>query len=140
VDDAAPIYLHDTLEEQSASGYRTCGQAEAAVTILERKIAATPDLHRDQGHQLAKLANTVLATHQPDPERAVELGLRCVATARSTGSARITKELRNLDRTLMRRWPTWQAPPNSTRPSPPRRPGRSPAGCSAWLKPSVRSS
>jgi transcriptional regulator with XRE-family HTH domain len=111
VDETAPVYLHhydlDTLEEQSASGYRACGQAETAVAILERKIAATPDrMHRDQGHQLAKLANTVLATTQPDPERAVELGLRCVTTARSTGSARITKELRTLDRTLTRRWPT----------------------------------
>lgn len=63
-------------------------------------------LQRDQGHQLAKLANTILATAQPDPERAVELGLRCVATARHTGSARITKELRSLDRTLTARWPS----------------------------------
>jgi len=30
----------------------------------------------------------------------------CVATARSTGSARIRKELTTLDRTLRRRWPT----------------------------------
>ena len=111
VDEDAPVYLHrydlDTLEEQSASGYRACGQAEAAVAILERKIAATPDhIRRDQGHQLAKLANTVLATPQPDPERAITLGLRCVATARFTGSGRITKELRTLNKTLTRRWPT----------------------------------
>jgi hypothetical protein len=111
VDDTAPVYLHrydlDTLEEQSASGYRACGQADTAIAILARKIAATPDhLRRDQGHQLAKLANTVLATTQPDPERAIELGLRCVTTARSTGSARITKELHTLDRALTRRWPT----------------------------------
>lgn len=111
VDETAPVYLHrydlDTLEEQSASGYRACGQAEAAVAILERKIAATSDkMHRDQGYQLAKLANTVLATAQPDPERAITLGLRCVASARSTGSARIANELRALNRTLTRRWPT----------------------------------
>lgn len=49
----------------------------------------------------------MLATAQPDPDRAVELGLRCVATARSTGSARITKELRTLSGTLTRRWPTF---------------------------------
>jgi hypothetical protein len=112
VDETAPVYLHhydlDTLEEQSASGYRACGKADTAVAILERKIAATPDhMHRDQGHQLAKLANTVLATEQPDPERAVSLGLRCIGTARSTGSARIVKELRTLDRVLARRWPTF---------------------------------
>jgi hypothetical protein len=112
VDENAPVYLHhydlDTLEEQSASGYRACGRAETAVAILERKIAATPNhMHRDQGHQLAKLANTVLATSQPDPERAVALGLRCVSAARTTGSARITKKLRALDRTLTRRWPTF---------------------------------
>jgi hypothetical protein len=111
VDDTAPVYLHhydlNILEEQSASCYRASGQAGTAVAILERKIAETPQhLHRDQGHQLAKLANTVLATSQPDPERAAELGLRCAQTARSTGSARIAKELRTLDATLMTKWPT----------------------------------
>jgi tetratricopeptide (TPR) repeat protein len=83
------------------------GQAETAVEILERKIAATPDhLRRDQGHQLVKLANALLATEQPDPERAAALGVECVATAETTGSARIVKELRALDQTLSRRWPT----------------------------------
>jgi transcriptional regulator with XRE-family HTH domain len=114
VDAAAPVYLHHydlaTLEEQSASGYRACGHAATAVAILERQIAATPaHLHRDTGHQLAKLANTVLATADPDPERAAGLGLRCVATARDTGSARIAGELHALDRTLTRRWPTLPA-------------------------------
>src|SRR5690606_41529414 len=110
VDENAPVYLHhynvDTLAEQSASGYRACGHAETAVAILERQIAVAPQhLVRDQGHQLAKLANTVLATANPDPERAIDLGLRCVPTAYETGSARITKELRMLDHTLTRRWP-----------------------------------
>ena len=109
LDVTAPVYLHqydlDTLEEQSASGYRACGQAETAVAILERKIAQMPaHLHRDQGHQLAKLANTVLATAQPDPERAAALGLECLPAARATGSARIAKELRTLDATLSSRW------------------------------------
>jgi transcriptional regulator with XRE-family HTH domain len=109
IDDNAPIYLHhydlDTLEEQSASCYRACGHAETAAAILERKIAETPEhLHRDQGHQIAKLANTILATPQPDPERAAHLGLRCVATAHHTGSARIADELHTLDHTLTRRW------------------------------------
>ena len=58
-----------------------------------------------RGHHLAKLANTVLATPQPDPDLAIELGLRCLATARTTGSARITTELHSLDRTLTRHWP-----------------------------------
>jgi hypothetical protein len=111
VDDTAPVYLHhydlNTLEEQAASGYRACGHAETAVAILERKIAHTAEhLHRDQGHQLAKLANAVLATSQPDPERAAALGLRCVQTAQLTGSARIDKELRTLDTALTRRWPS----------------------------------
>lgn len=110
VDDTAPVYLHhydlDMLDEQSASGYRACGQAETAAAILERKIAQTPaHLHRDHGHQLAKLANTVLATSQPDPDRAAALGLRCVQTARGTGSARIVRELDVLDAALTRRWP-----------------------------------
>lgn len=109
VDADAPVYLHyydlSTLDEQSASGYRACGHADTAVAILERQIRATPEhLHRDQGHQLAKLANTVLATADPDPERAADLGLRCVNIARDTGSARIAGELASLDRSLMRRW------------------------------------
>jgi hypothetical protein len=111
VDDDAPVYLHrydrDTLEEQFASGYRACGQAETAVAILERKIAATPGrLRRDQAHQMVKLANTILATAQPDPGRAADLGLSCVPIAHATGSACIAKELRTLDRTLMGRWPS----------------------------------
>ncbi|MFV2018348.1 helix-turn-helix domain-containing protein [Micromonospora sp. LOL_023] len=114
VNEDAPVYLHHynlaTLEEQSASGYRACGQAEIAVAILERQIAATQThLHRDTGHQLAKLANAVLATAEPEPERAAALGLRCVATARDTGSARISAELHTLDRILTHRWPTLPA-------------------------------
>lgn len=110
VDETAPVYLHhydlDTLEEQSASGYRACGQAETAVSILERKIAQMPaHLRRDQGHQLAKLANTVLATSQPDPERAAALGIECLQIAQTTGSGRIAKELKTLDATLTTRWP-----------------------------------
>jgi hypothetical protein len=107
-----PIYLHhydlDTLEEQSASGYRACGMAETAIAILERKMRATPEtLFRDRGHQQAKLANTVIATAQPDLDRAVALGLSCIGVATTTGSARIVKELWSLDRTLTTRWPTF---------------------------------
>ncbi len=110
VDETAPVYLHhydlDALEEQSASGYRACGRAETAMGILERKIAQTPEhLQRDQGHQLAKLANTVLATKEPEPERAIALGLRSATAARTTGSARIGQELRTLDSVLTSRWP-----------------------------------
>lgn len=109
-DPAAPVYLHqyglDVLEEQSASGYRACGKAETAVGILEGKIRATGGhLQRDQGHLLAKLATTVLATAAPEPDRAVALGLRGATAARITGSARITQELRTLDSVLARRWP-----------------------------------
>ncbi|MEV4415520.1 helix-turn-helix transcriptional regulator [Catellatospora sp. NPDC049609] len=109
VDERTPVYLHsynlDVLEEQSASGFRACGQAETAIAILERRIVATPDHHhRDRAHQLAKLANSVLQTAQPDPERAAELGLSCIGPARDTGSARIASELRALDRNLTKRW------------------------------------
>jgi hypothetical protein len=109
VDDTAPVYLRhydlDTLEEQSASGYRACGQADTAVAILERKLAQMPDhLRRDQGHHVAKLANAVLATPQPDPERAAALGMQCLQVAGGTGSARIAKELQNLDAALRSRW------------------------------------
>ncbi|MEU3455295.1 helix-turn-helix transcriptional regulator [Micromonospora sp. NPDC006766] len=108
-DPAAPVYLQqynlDVLEEQAASGYRACGQAETAVQILERKIRATgTHLQRDHSHLLAKLANTVLATKEPEPDRAINLGLRSAAAGRFTGSARIGQELRMLDSTLARRW------------------------------------
>ncbi|WP_144126754.1 helix-turn-helix domain-containing protein [Catellatospora sichuanensis] len=110
VDENAPVYLHRydlaALEEQSATGYRDCGHADTAVAILERRIADTPaHLQRDQAHQWVKLANAVLKSAQPDPERAAALGLRCVSAARTTGSARIVGELRTLSRTLSRRWP-----------------------------------
>jgi hypothetical protein len=111
IDGTAPVYLHQydvaTLEEQAASCYRAIGDAEAATEILERQIAETPGhLRRDHGHQLAKLANTVLSSATPDPERASALGMECLATASSTGSARIAKELRTLDTRLMAKWPT----------------------------------
>jgi transcriptional regulator with XRE-family HTH domain len=111
VDPDAPVYLHqynlDVLEEQSAGGYRACGQAATAVRILESKIKATGEhLRRDQGHLLAKLANTVLATKEPEPERAIALGVRSASAAHLTGSARIGKELRTLDTVLAARFPT----------------------------------
>ncbi len=83
------------VEDQSATCYRSIGRAEDAITIVERRIAGSLDanLHRDRGYQMAKLANTVLATKQPEPERAAQLGLTCLDLARQTGSARIGKEL-----------------------------------------------
>lgn len=94
------------LEEQSASCYRACGQADIAITILERRIAETPEhLHRDRAHQIAKLAGTVLAAPVPDPDRAAALGMQCVQVAHDTGSVRIDRELRALDASLRRRWP-----------------------------------
>ncbi|GLW35629.1 helix-turn-helix domain-containing protein [Actinoplanes regularis] len=109
-DPAAPVYLHqyslDVLEEQSAGGYKACGQAAVAVRILEDKIKAVGEhLRRDQGHLLAKLANTVLATKEPEPDRAIALGLRSAAAAAFTGSARIGKELRTLDSVLAVHFP-----------------------------------
>ncbi|MBM0274805.1 helix-turn-helix domain-containing protein [Micromonospora tarensis] len=111
VDPDAPVYLHqynlNELEEQSAGGYRACGQAATAVRILEGKIKATGEhLRRDQGHLQAKLANTVLATKEPEPERAIALGMRSVSAAHLTGSARIGEELRALDTLLAARFPT----------------------------------
>ncbi|GAB4059908.1 helix-turn-helix domain-containing protein [Catellatospora paridis] len=110
VDENSPVYLRRydlaALEEQSATGYRDCGHADTAVAILERRIADTPaHLRRDQAHQWVKLANAVLRSARPDPERAAALGLSCVPAARTTGSARIAGELRTLSRTLARRWP-----------------------------------
>jgi tetratricopeptide (TPR) repeat protein len=109
-DPAAPVYIHhydlDTLEEQSATCYRSVGRAEDAISILERKIKQLPEtMHRDRGHQMAKLANAVVATKQPEPEKAAHLGLACLDIARLTGSARIEKELHALDTALMAAWP-----------------------------------
>ncbi|MDG4760434.1 helix-turn-helix transcriptional regulator [Micromonospora sp. WMMD710] len=111
VDPDAPVYLYQynlgELVEQSAGGYRACGQAATAVRILENKIKATSEhLRRDQGHLLAKLANTVLATKDPEPDRAIALGMRSASAAHLTGSARITQELRALDTVIAARFPT----------------------------------
>ncbi|MGQ0776485.1 MAG: helix-turn-helix domain-containing protein [Pseudonocardiales bacterium] len=110
-DDPTTVYIQyydlGVLEDQSATCYRSIGRAEDAIAIFERRIADSRDanLHRDCGYQMAKLANTVLATKQPDPERAAQLGLACLNLARQTGSARIAKELGTLNTTLTARWP-----------------------------------
>ena len=106
----APVYLHHydlgMLEEQSASCYRSAGDTDKAIAILERQLGETPEhLARDQAHQMAKLANVIVEAADPDPERAANLGLQCVATSRRSGSARIGNELRGLDSRLRQRWP-----------------------------------
>ncbi|MFC0862428.1 helix-turn-helix domain-containing protein [Sphaerimonospora cavernae] len=105
-----PVYLHhydlDTLEEQSAACYRAAGRADAAVAILERKIAnLAGNLTRDHGHLTAKLAVAVAQSPQTDPDRAAHLGHQALNVARQTGSARIRRELRTLDMELLERWP-----------------------------------
>ncbi|WP_334505349.1 helix-turn-helix domain-containing protein [Micromonospora sp. CPCC 205558] len=110
----APVYLRaydlSTLEEQSASAYRSAGDLVTAEAILERKIGQTPGhLARDHAHLRAKLANVVAAKMDPDPERAADLGITCLEMCRQSGSARIAGELRVLDRTLARRWPALPA-------------------------------
>ncbi|WP_433528370.1 helix-turn-helix domain-containing protein [Micromonospora sp. CA-263727] len=107
----APVYLRgydlDTLEEQSASAYRSAGDSVTAAAILERKIRQTPPhLARDHAHLRAKLANIVVTGPDPDPERAAHLAIGCVDVWRQSGSARIAGELRTLDTALNRRWPT----------------------------------
>ena len=109
-DPTIPSYVQHydlgTFQARSAVCYRAIGRAEDATAVLERKIDTLPvDLHRNRGYQMAKLANTVLATKQPEPERAAQLGLASLDLARQTGSARIGKELRTLDTTLTARWP-----------------------------------
>ena len=109
--EGAPIYLHQydmkTLTEQSASCYQVTGQAERAVAILEDTIGATsPSLIRDRGHLTAKLAVALTRTRNPDPDKAVGLGMDALSAARQTGSARIIAELRTLDQRLYARWPT----------------------------------
>ncbi|MFI6603797.1 multiprotein-bridging factor 1 family protein [Nonomuraea sp. NPDC050536] len=104
-----PVYLHhydsDTLQEQSAVCYRAAGRADTAVTILEDQIGKLPEtLARDRGHLTAKLAVAV-AQSQPDPARAAHLGHEALGVARRTGSVRIRRELRTLDRELSQRWP-----------------------------------
>jgi hypothetical protein len=95
-------YDLDTLDEQAATCYRNVGRPEDAIPILERKIAALPaNLQRDHGHRMAKLANAVIATKQPEPDRAAQLGLACLDLARHTGSARISKELHTLHTALL---------------------------------------
>jgi hypothetical protein len=113
-DPDVPVYLHHydlpTLHEQSAACYQIAGQADTAVTILENTIAATgQNLTRDRGHLTAKLAVAITHTTHPDPDRAASLGLHALTTARTTGSARIMRELWTLDTRLTSRWLTHPA-------------------------------
>ncbi|RBQ17219.1 XRE family transcriptional regulator [Spongiactinospora rosea] len=102
-----PVYLHRydfaAFREQSAACYRAVGQIDAAATILQEQIVATPgNLMRDRGHLTAKLAVVIAGA---DPTRAASLGMKTITIARQTGSARIERELRILDSELGRRWP-----------------------------------
>jgi hypothetical protein len=113
-DPDVPVYLHHydlpTLHEQSAACYQAAGQADTAVTILGNTIAATGQtLTRDRGHLTAKLAVAITHTTHPDPDQAASLGLHALTTARTTGSARIMRELWALDIQLTNRWPTHPA-------------------------------
>lgn len=107
----APVYLHHydlrTLEEQSAGCYLHAGRADTAISILEHSVARTAStLARDRGHLLAKLAVAVTGSSHPDPDRAATLGIEALGIARTTGSARIMRELRTLDSALTSRWPS----------------------------------
>jgi hypothetical protein len=106
----APVYLRyydiETLEEQSAVCHRLAGKADQAAAILERKISSTPpSLTRDRGHLTAKLALTLTYGHSPDPAQAGKLGLEALNAADQTGSARIRRELSELDQRMRQRWP-----------------------------------
>jgi transcriptional regulator with XRE-family HTH domain len=106
----APVYLthydQDTLHEQSAICLRLAGDISGATGILERKIAATPTgVIRDRGHLTAKLAVTLTYGTDPDPAHAAKLGIDALDAAHQTGSARIWKELAELDGQLLQHWP-----------------------------------
>lgn len=105
-----PVYLTkydpQTLEEQSAVCHRLAGDATTAISILERKINATPaGVVRDRGHLTAKLAVSLTYGTDPDPVHAAQLGLTALNAAHQTGSARILRELKDLDRQIVQNWP-----------------------------------
>ncbi|MDF5756015.1 hypothetical protein [Spongiactinospora sp. TRM90649] len=105
-----PVYLHhydfDTLTEQGAICRRMAGRADMAMAILEAQIGKLPDAAtRDRGHLTAKLAVTVTQDSNADLGRAALLGHEALDIAHQTGSARIRRELEELDRELAARWP-----------------------------------
>ncbi|RMI37189.1 XRE family transcriptional regulator [Actinomadura harenae] len=105
----APVYLEHydtaTLEEQSAVCLRLAGDIDGSAAILQAQIASLgPEVVRDRGHLTAKLAVTLTHGRSPDPAHAAELGLEAIQAVRQTGSARILRELGDLDQRLQARW------------------------------------
>lgn len=75
------------------------GQPRKAVDVAQRALARWPATRRrGRGLQRAGLAVACAAAGEPD--RAAYEGLRALALARATGSARAMRELRRLDHRL----------------------------------------
>jgi hypothetical protein len=81
----------------------TAAGALIAAATGHTLIAAT--LLQATGWVLWLTAGLTLSTAEPEPDRAIALGLRSAAAAGVTGSARIGQELRTLGGVLTRRWP-----------------------------------
>jgi transcriptional regulator with XRE-family HTH domain len=112
-DETAPVYLHhydlDTLHEQSATCHRLAGDGDTAADILQARLDATPESKtRERGLLKAKLALAQTRTSRsagPDPALAAGLGTTALTAAHETGSARILRELEELDTELQTHWP-----------------------------------
>jgi hypothetical protein len=79
------------FRKQSASGYRACGQADAAIRILEERSGQQTNTFNAITATAGETRQHRVATRQPEPDRAIALGLHSAATAKLTGSARITR-------------------------------------------------
>jgi tetratricopeptide (TPR) repeat protein len=84
------------------------GEHEVAAGLFGQAIDGIPaTLRRERGVHLARQA--VARADAGDPDGAGEVGVRAARIADLTGSGRIITELRRLDRTLGRRWPSHPA-------------------------------
>jgi tetratricopeptide (TPR) repeat protein len=87
------------VEMQRASCCIELGRPDMAVPLFERELDHLPPVHRrDRGVYLARLARAHAATG--DPDAAVARARQALDLAVTTGSARITTELRQLEHRL----------------------------------------
>jgi hypothetical protein len=75
------------------------GQPRKAVDVAEGALARWPAIRR-RGRGLQRAGLAVACAAASEPERAAREGLRALAVARATRSARAMQELRRLDRRL----------------------------------------
>jgi tetratricopeptide (TPR) repeat protein len=99
-DDPAVYCTPSFVAMEAGMSWTRLGQAEAAVEVFEHSLAAWPEGQetRDRGLCLARLATATAV--QGDTSRSVQVAGEALSIGRSTGSARIRRQLKALCKEL----------------------------------------